>query len=344
MTLVQPDIQYHPDYTKYLARTAYRKAFENLTTALPPGFPEQLSSPLVWEGKDVEQRDDWIYRLGNEERQEIDTALRSFQALDVSLGHISQETFPLPTLHHILRGLSSEIHHGRGFFVLRGLDIDRYSREENIIIYAGVSSHIGDTRGRQENRRHDNGTSVVLSHIKDLSHTADNGLIGAPSNTADKQVFHTDAGDIISLLCLQPAAEGGESKIASSWQVYNILARERPDLIWTLSQDWPVDGFNNPQQPYTSRPLLYHQDATASSEERVLMQYARRYFTGYLAKPRSPNIPPITEAQAEALDALHFLAEEHSASLDFQKGDIQYINNLSVFHARNGFRDRPGQE
>jgi hypothetical protein len=24
--------------------------------------------------------------------------------------------------------------------------------------------------------------------------------------------------------------------------VYNILAKERPDLIHTLSQNWPVDG------------------------------------------------------------------------------------------------------
>lgn len=102
--------------------------------------------------------------------------------------------------------------------------------------------------------------------------------------------------------------------------------------------------FNNPKQPYTLRPLLYHQEATADTPERVLIQYARRYFTGFLAQPRSADIPPITEAQAEALDALHFLAEEHSATLDFQKGDIQYINNLSIFHARNGFEDAPGQE
>lgn len=343
-TLTQPDIQYHPDYVKYAARSQRRKASEDLQQTLPPGFPNQLSSPLVWEGKDVEQRDDWIYRLNDAERQEIDVALKSFQALNTPWGHINQDTFPLPTLHPILRSLSSEIHTGRGFVVLRGLDIDRYSREENIIIYAGVSSHIGNIRGRQQDRRFEDGHSSVLSHIKDLSHTADKGKIGAPSNTADKQVFHTDAGDIVSLLCLNPAAKGGESKISSSWLVYNILARERPDLIWTLSRDWPVDGFNNPKQPYTLRPLLYHQDATADTPERVLIQYARRYFTGFLAQPRSTDIPPITEAQAEALDALHFLAEEHSASLDFQKGDIQYINNLSIFHARNGFEDSPGQE
>ena len=54
--------------------------------------------------------------------------------------------------------------------------------------------------------------------------------------------------------------------------------------------------------------------------------------------PRSKSMP-ITEAQAEALDALHFLSEKYSLGLNFQKGDIQYINNLSILHARDGFRD-----
>lgn len=75
-----------------------------------------------------------------------------------------------------------------------------------------------------------------------------------------------------------------------------------------------------------------------------MIQYARRTFTGFLAQPRSANIPPITEAQAEALEALHFTAEEHSAALDFQKGDIQYTNNLNIFHTRRGFRDGPEKE
>ncbi|PYI00276.1 Clavaminate synthase-like protein [Aspergillus sclerotiicarbonarius CBS 121057] len=343
-TLVQPDIQYHPDYAKYTARTERRIAAETLPKTLPAGFPAQLESPLVWEGSDIEQRDDWIYQLNDAQLDEIDRALQDFKANNLPLGSINQTTFPLPTLHPILRTLSREIHLGRGFVVVRGLRIDNYTREDNIIIYAGVSSHIGNFRGRQEDNRTKNAPSRVLSHIKDISHTVQPGSIGAPSNTADKQVFHTDSGDLISLLCLQEAAEGGESKLASSWNVYNILARERPDLIHTLTQEWPLDGFSNPTQPYTTRPLLFHQPATQSTPKRILIQYARRYFTGFMAQPRSKDIPPITEAQAEALDALHFLAEKHSASLGFQKGDIQYVNNLSVFHARNGFRDGVGKE
>ncbi|KAJ5553333.1 hypothetical protein N7494_002711 [Penicillium frequentans] len=351
----QPDIQYHPDWAKYQARSRQRKETESLQTSLPAGFPQKLFSPLVWEGKDIEKCDDWIYQLSEVQLDEIDAALKSFKvlgwiiiltavALQKPLGYINDSTFPLPTLRPILRDLSRELHNGRGFFVLRGLRIDNYSREDNVIIYTGVSSHIGSIRGRQQDTRLQNGTSPIISHIKDITSITEKGKIGAPSNTADKQVFHTDAGDIISLLCLSPAAEAGESYLSSSWNVYNILAKERPDLIHTLSQNWPVDGFNNPQKPYTLRPLLYHQPATETTPERVLIQYARRYFTGFLAQPRSADIPPITEAQAEALDALHFLAEEHSAALDFQKGDVQYVNNLSIFHARNGFTDAPGKE
>ncbi|THC95330.1 hypothetical protein EYZ11_005190 [Aspergillus tanneri] len=325
--ITQPDIQYHPDYAKYTARAQRRQETENLPTTLPPGFPDKLSSPLVWEGKDIEKRDDWIYKLNDEQRQEIDAALQSFKSLNLSLGHVNQDTFPLPNLRPELRKLSKDIHTGRGFFVLRGLDVDRYSREDNIIIYAGVSSHVGNIRGRQQDQRSSNGTSIVVSHIKDISHTAEKGTLGAPSSTNDKQVFHTDAGDIISLLCLHPAAEGGESQISSS--------------CWAGAHD---SRFGNPNRPYTTRPLLYHQPATAETEERVVIQYARRYFTGFLDQPRSADIPPITEGQAEALDALHFLAEKHSATLDFQKGDVQYVNNLSIFHARKGFRDGPGKE
>ncbi len=84
---------------------------------------------------------------------------------------------------------------------------------------------------------------------------------------------------------------------------------------------------------YTERPLLYNEDG------HVVIQYSRRHFTGYNAQRRSPNIPPITEAQAEALDALHFNAEKFSLALNFQKGDIQYINSMGLLHARDAFRD-----
>lgn len=276
--------------------------------------------------------------------------------MNKELGHISPATFPLPELSSKLRSLSTTLHEGRGFFVLRGLTPDSYSVRDNTAIYAGIASHIALVRGRQDTKLVTSSASGItirqssmLNHIKDLSTTAVAVNIGAPAYTTDKQVFHTDAGDIVSLFCLSTAAKGGESYLASAWQVYNELAATRPDIIKTLSEDWIFNGYvffkticrSNVERGCSGakRPLLYYTPATADSQERIIIQYARRGFTGFLHLPRDPNLPPITEAQAEALDALHFLAEKNRLMLDFRVGDVQFVNNLSIFHARDGFVD-----
>lgn len=270
--------------------------------------------------------------------------LRKYVALNKPLGYIDQDTFPLPKLHNVLREVSKELHLGHGFKVIRGLPVERHSREENIIIYAGLSSHVAPLRGRQDTKYDEKDADVVLGHIKDLSAGRDSGIVGAPAYTTDKQVYHTDLGDIVSLFALSAAAEGGKSRLASTWRVYNELAATRPDLVQTLSKYWIAENFGNAAQPYIAKPLLFHQPPTADLPERAILQYARRTFTGFGALPRSSSIPPITEAQAEALDAIHFLGERFNVGLDFQAGDVQYVNNLAIFHARDAFRDSPDQQ
>ncbi|KAL4963704.1 TauD/TfdA family dioxygenase [Aspergillus stella-maris] len=331
----QPDIQYLPDATKYAARTRRRQKVEELSKSLPDSFPRELTSDLAWDGSELAKVYDWNYHLTDDDLKEVGRALQHFKALNMPLGHINQETFPLPQLHQTLRSISKEVHQGRGFKVIRGVPVDQHTREENIIIYAGITSHIAPIRGRQDNIHQGNPADVVLAHITDLSRQVDTQTVKAPAYTTEKQVFHTDAGDIITLFALEEAAEGGQSYLSSSWHVYNELARTRPDLIRTLAEPWVTEQGGNP----VSRPLLYHQPAHNNIPERLIIQYARRNFTGYWGKPRSATLPPITEAQAEALDALHYLAEKSAVSLDFHKGDLQVVNNLSIFHARAGFTD-----
>lgn len=111
------------------------------------------------------------------------------------------------------------------------------------MIFAGISAHIAPVRGRQD-RQH-NGeltpTNVVLAHIKDMTSQMDASSIGAPAYTTEKQVFHTDIGDVVALFALGEAAEGGQSFLSSSCKVYNKLAATRPDLIWTLAEPWAAD-------------------------------------------------------------------------------------------------------
>ncbi|KAJ9607681.1 hypothetical protein H2200_007759 [Cladophialophora chaetospira] len=344
-TARQPDISYTPNFEQYQARVRLRQDTEALATKkLPSSFPREVRSDLVWEGASVGSHYDWNFVLSPEHVDELEQALAHFKSLNKPLGYIDQSSFPLPNLHSALREISSELHQGHGFKVVRGVPVARHSREDNIILYTGISSHIAPLRARQDSSYDGKPADVVLAHIKDLSTTEDAAHIGAPAYTTDKQVFHTDTGDIVSLFALNTAAEGGRSRLASTWRVYNELAATRPDLVETLSEDWSFENFGNPQNPYNTRPLLFHQPATPQSPERLILQYARRNFTGFGALPRSTEIPPITEAQAEALDAVHFLGERFNVELDFEQGDIQYVNNLAVFHARDGFKDTPEQQ
>jgi len=66
------------------------------------------------------------------------------------LDRLCPKHFHLPTLGPILKYLSHEIASGRGFFVLRGLEPETYSKLRNIVIYAGIGSYIGNRFGRQD--------------------------------------------------------------------------------------------------------------------------------------------------------------------------------------------------
>ncbi|CAK7237948.1 hypothetical protein SBRCBS47491_010217 [Sporothrix bragantina] len=333
----QPDIGYSPDWDKYTARTQHRVASEKLSQELPAGFPKKLDLELVWNPKSLETSGyNWNYVLTDDDIAELEAALAHFKSLGKPLGFISQETFPLPKLHATLRDVSREVHHGHGFKVVRGVPVAKHTTEENIILYAGISAHVAPIRGRQDNSYQGQKADVVLAHIKDLTATVDAASIGAPAYTTEKQVFHTDSGDVIALFALQESALGGESYLASSYQVYNELVATRPDLVRTLAEPWAFDTFGKTDNKFQERPLLHR---VPDNSDRLIIQYARRSFTGYWGLPRSSDIPPITEAQAEALDAVHFTAERNAVALHFHQGDIQYANNLSIFHARGAFTD-----
>ena len=77
--LRQPEITYHPNLDSYRVRSQHRQETEELPKTLPSGFPEQLSSPLVWEGKEVESSSDWIVELTEAQLDEIDQALDHFK-------------------------------------------------------------------------------------------------------------------------------------------------------------------------------------------------------------------------------------------------------------------------
>jgi hypothetical protein len=110
-------------------------------TFQPPYPPSGRS---VWLGKDIVQTDDWIVRLSPATLEEIDASVSRLRGRNAYDMPVARDEFPLTTMAEDLARMRQEIATGRGFFVFRGLDKDRYSDNELGLIFRGFGAHFGD--------------------------------------------------------------------------------------------------------------------------------------------------------------------------------------------------------
>ncbi|EPS40150.1 hypothetical protein H072_6029 [Dactylellina haptotyla CBS 200.50] len=294
---------------------------------LPTGFPATVDGSLNWTSSDI-TKGDWLVRLSEDDVKSVETATKSYLGMHDTVNYVSQETFQISeSLKVKMQQTVSNLYDRRGFAVIRGLDADKYTPLERVVIFLGLSSYVGSKLGMQTLSK------SALAHLTNLRPLYAEGLIKSPGYTNVHMSFHNDTAHIIALFVAGVADNGGGSMVASSAKVYNELAAHKPHVIKTLSEDWKLNRFSThdfDSEEYYQRPLLYHHAG------RPILFVARRPFTG--SNPGdSPR--PLSLLQAEALDSVHFAAERHAARIQLQKGDIQFINNLAVVHSREEFRD-----
>ncbi|KAL2816990.1 hypothetical protein BDW59DRAFT_152907 [Aspergillus cavernicola] len=341
--MAQPiqQLPYFPNRNQYEAQTSEYLQKQPME-ALPRGFPKKLVSEMAWEREDIsldhttDRETPYLVILQDSHLVEIDAALRHFQALNQPLEALNSLTFPLPSLHSILRSTSDNLHSGYGFALVRGVPVERYTSKENMIIYLGISSHIAPIRGRQDHQFKGQPADVMVAHITDMRRPGEAQDFALPAYSDGEVIFHTDSGDIVSLFVLSEPLRGGDSLLASGWTVYNALAETRPDLIRALAEDWPIPSAQQPGL-VNNRPLLFHQPASETAPERVILQFSRRSFSGFGARSQMSTM--LTPTQVEALNALHFLAEKYHVTMELKRGDMQFLNNLSMLHARKSYED-----
>src|SRR5262245_61745772 len=102
--------------------------------------PHRPSGRSVWLGKDLVRTDDWIVRLSPATLEEIDAAVSRLRGRNAYDTPVAREEFPLTTMADELARMGQEIATGRGFFVFRGLDRDRYSDNELGLVVRGFGA------------------------------------------------------------------------------------------------------------------------------------------------------------------------------------------------------------
>jgi len=72
--------------------------------------------------------------------------------LELDGNDVCSDNFPLPVLGENLRGLACDLYEGRGFCVIRGLDLSKYSVEDYTVIWLGIQSYIAPKQARQDKK------------------------------------------------------------------------------------------------------------------------------------------------------------------------------------------------
>ncbi|KAI8718870.1 hypothetical protein NCS52_00667000 [Fusarium sp. LHS14.1] len=314
-SIAGPTLGLAPVVGPSFAATGCANRVADAPAGLPEGWPRILDEAMAWTGNQFADESDYIHTLSESDLQEAENALRVFKALGLDGDLVSRDNFPLPTLGPRLDEIRRDVHDGKGFGVIRGLDPLKYSIEDLTVMYLGIQSYIANRHGRQDRKGN------MLVHI-----VADNSS-KLKAGHHRHSTSPIEAGDVVSWLTRNTAASGGKCIIASAYTVYNVLAASRPDMIRTLSRsDWP---FAIPH--FQCRPVLFHH------EGRVIMNFGRVALTGNAVHPRSANLPTVTPRQMEALDAIEAIAKAAQLEISTQAGDIHFINNLAVLHRREGF-------
>ena len=301
--------------------------------------PEVLETQCEWTAEQVADPTQWTEVLSDAEIAEIDEALRvARDHIRASTGgnapgsddllQIGREQFPLPTLGTRLSRIEHELMNGRGFALLRGLPRARYSNDDMVLAYWGIGAHLGKP-WPQNHHGH------VLGDVTDQGKTlADHTSRGNELGRIGLD-YHCDGSDLVGLLCLQSAASGGLSAVANSVALHNELVRTRPDLAAELYEKQPFD-FRGEQatgaRGWYLMPIFTHWG------ERVFIRLIGHYI---MTSQRHADAPRLTDRAREALAWMHDQAESgrYSVRMDFQPGDMQFINNYHVLHGRTAYTD-----
>jgi hypothetical protein len=219
---------------------------------------------------------------------------------------------------------------GYGIVMMRDFPLGRFDREGIAIAYIGLGSYLGQTMSQ-------NKFGHILGHVKDLGGDYNDPHTRGYMTNAEMR-FHTDACDYVGLLCLQTPKSGGASRIASSVTVYNRMLERRPDLVKVLTEDFyrSRSGEISPGDlPYFKQPIFsFTEGYFSATGVGAVIDKAQKL----------PGVPKFTPAQQEAVEVYRQTVDESALDIDFQRGDIQFLNNFVMLHTRRGYEDWPQPE
>lgn len=300
-----------------------------------------IKSPATWHAADLQRDQSWILVLSSDDQQEVKDAVALVTAKGLRAGEFEQEDFPLPQVSKLLKKALREVKHGRGAVLLRGLPVDPTDPEHAAKIVWGLGTYLGHAMMQSPGVNLGKYKNNLISYIMDQRLDPNDRNVHGSATGAEQQP-HSDPSELVALLCVRPAQDGGGvSRIVSAMTIFNELVMRYPDALPTLFR-----GFRNDLRSESKTGM------EASVTPPIPVYGVAENFLSVNFNSRTIELAseklnqPLSVKERRALDAMIETATRHDLVFEtmLQTGDLQLLNNYTVLHSRTAWNDPPQTE
>ncbi len=244
---------------------------------------------------------------------------------------VTRADFEHPAIDTMLAQVLDIIQNGRGAVIVAGLERQRFSAEDCERIYWGIGTHWG--RAATQSVKGDRLGRVTKTEL-------------GPDNPTDRGyksdrelLLHTDSHEIVGLMCIEKAAEGGWSKLASAVAVFNRFVETRPDLLEACFEGYFMA---TKEASYSDKPVSDNKIPIFCYAGGQLSSMFHRVFYNNANKVRGDMPAPM----AEAIAVFTAICDDPAFHVSYmlEPGEMMFINNFTCLHARTPFTDAPTQK
>ncbi len=292
---------------------------------------QQIAGPIAWRAADLPEEPGTV-RIGDAALAEIAALAGELAANPLPLEALRPADFDLLACRALMTKVKAQVEHGLGFAIVDRLPLAELGEQAHKVYWL-LSSMIQ----RPVAQKWD---GTMIYDVTDTGLPPGNGV--RPDKTNAEQNYHNDNSynlcppNIVGLLCIRPAMEGGVSHIVSFASAHNRLRERSPGLLARLYEPFAFDR----QREHAPDDVKYLWHSCFEDDGGKLLGRLSRFQVrnGY---PLAGEV--IDPRGGDALAALEEAMNEPGTPLSFHfhPGQIQFVNNRLLGHRRTGFTDWP---
>jgi hypothetical protein len=292
-----------------------------------------IDGPSAWRRGDL-RTEDYRIDLSGAALDEIRRAADELREFPLPTILRRPEGFDMAACREAMAEVRDILDRGVRFAIVDRLPLDEIGSDAVTAIYWLLSSMVARPVAQSLDGK-------LIYDVLDTGRAALPGSGVRPDQTNIELKFHTDNSynttppEIVVLLCLRQAQRGGHSRVASFHTLYNALLARRPECLARLCLPFWFDRqreFHPGETPVFAAPVL-----TAGNELQARFS-AHQIRGGYALQGEA-----LDDEAAAAMTALLDLFDDETLSADFElePGQLQFVDNRVLGHARTEFADFP---